>query len=149
MANREWTLRRNCSITPRQLILVYAALCSVSLVVALIFTMRGAWYILGFAILELTAVGLAFLQYGRHATDREYIALIGNKLLIELVLADCSRQYMLDSRHARVATPESSNDLIAVEAHGIRVEVGRHLAAWKRREFALELGRALRETRPV
>lgn len=147
MANREWTLRRNCSITPRQLIMVYAALCSVSLVVALVFTLRGAWYILGFAILELTAVGLAFLQYGRHATDRESIALVGNKLLIELVRADCSQQYQLDSRHVRVAPPESGIGLIAVEAHGVRVEVGRHLVAWKRREFALELSRALQEAR--
>jgi uncharacterized membrane protein len=147
MANREWILKRNCSITPRQLVMVYAALCSVSLVVAVVFTLRGAWYILGFAILELAAVGLAFLQYGRHATDRELITLIGDTLSIELVRAERSQQYQLDSRHARVVMPGTGNDLIAVESRGLRVEVGRHLATWKRREFARELSLALRETR--
>jgi uncharacterized membrane protein len=147
MANREWTLRRNCSISPRQLLMVYAALCSVSLMVAIVFTLRGAWYILGFAILELMAVGLAFLQYARHATDREHIALIGDTLLIELIRADRSQQYRLDSRYTRVAMPEMNNGLIAVEARGMKVEVGRHLAAWKRREFACELSRALQDAR--
>jgi hypothetical protein len=77
-----------------------AGWCRVSLVAAFIFTMRGAWYIQGFAILELTAVGLAFLQYGRHATGREHIALIGNKLLMEPSRADRSQQDMLGARRA-------------------------------------------------
>jgi uncharacterized membrane protein len=149
MARREWILRRNCSITPRQLILVYAALCAVSLSVATLFTLRGAWYIMGFAVLELAAVGLAFLHYGRHATDREHIALTGDILLIELIQADRARQYRLDSRHARVAPPATNEGLIAVEASGMRVEVGRHLAAWRRKEFAHELKRALQDARPA
>jgi uncharacterized membrane protein len=147
MTSREWVLKRNCSISPRQLAMVYAILCSVSLTIAVVFTLRGAWYILGFAVLELAAVGLAFLQYGRHATDRERIALLEDTLLIELIQAEQASLYRLDPRATRVGLPDAQHGLITVEAPGMRVEVGRFLTAWRRREFAQELEHALRDAR--
>jgi len=143
MATREWILSRNCSLSPRQLGLAYAVLCSMSLTVATIFTLSGAWYILVFAILELSAVGLAFLLYARHATDREHIALIDDCLLVELIEVEQVAQFRLNPRWTRVESPVARNDLIGLEANGTRVEVGRFLTEWKRREFAWELKRAL------
>jgi uncharacterized membrane protein len=147
MTSREWVLKRNCSITPRQLAMVYAILCSVSLTVAILFTLRGAWYILGFAVLELAAVGLAFLHYGRHAIDSERIALIEDILLIELIEAEQASLYRLSLRATRVSLPDPQRGLITVEAQGTQVEVGRFLTAWRRREFAQELEHALRDAR--
>ena len=147
MSSREWILKRNCSISPRQLAMVYAALCSVSLAVAVLFTLRGAWYILGFAVLELAAVGLAFLQYGRHATDRERIVLNDDTLLIELIAAERASPYRLNLHAARVGLPDAQRGLIVVEAAGTRVEIGRFLTSWRRREFAQELDSALRHAR--
>jgi uncharacterized membrane protein len=144
MASREWVLKRNCSISPRQLTMVYAALCSISFAVAAFFTLRGAWYVLGFAILEMAAVGLAFLQFGRHATDREHIALIDDYLLVELIQAEQSRQFRLDPRYTRVELPDERGGLIELEGGGMRVEIGRFLTEWKRREFAQELRQVLR-----
>jgi uncharacterized membrane protein len=144
MTTREWVLKRNCSISPRQLAMAYAALCAVSLVVAIFFTARGAWFVLGFAILEMAAVGLAFLQFARHATDREHIALIDDCLLVELIEAEQARQFRLDPRWTRVESPGAPNELIALEARGMRVEVGRFLTEWRRREFAQELRQELR-----
>lgn len=147
MSSREWILKRNCSITPRQLAMVYLALCSVSLTVAVLFTLRGAWYILGFAVLELAAVGLAFFHYGRHATDRERIVLSEDTLLIELIEAEQASPHRLNLRTARVGLPESHRGLIVVEAAGTRVEIGRFLTNWRRREFARELALAIRHAR--
>jgi len=147
MSSREWVLKRNCSIAPRQLAMVYAALCSVSLTIAVLFTLRGAWYILGFAVLELAAVGLAFFHYGRHATDRERIVLTEDTLLIELIQAEQASPHRLNLRALRVEPPESHRSLIAVEAAGVRVEIGRFLSCWRRREFASELARAVRQAR--
>lgn len=147
MSSREWVLKRNCSIAPRQLAMVYAALCSVSLTVAVLFTLRGAWYILGFAVLELAAVGLAFFQYGRHATDRERIVLSEDTLLIELIQAERASPHRLNPRAARVELPDARRDLIVVEAAGVRVEIGRFQTSWRRREFAGELAQALRQVR--
>lgn len=143
MVKREWTLSRNCSITPRQLGLAYAGLCTASLSVAIFFTWHGAWYVLGFSLLELTAVGVAFLLYARHATDREYIALIDDCLLVEVIQVEQVRQYRLDSRWIRVDVPVSHNGLIGLESRGTRVEVGRFLTESKRHEFAGELQRTL------
>jgi uncharacterized membrane protein len=150
MNRQEWTLSRNCSISPRQLALAYAALCFMSLSVAMAFTLRGAWYILGFAIVETSAVGWAFFLYARHAADREHIELIGDCLLVELVQVERVQQFRLESHRTRVDAPVSFDGLIGLEANGIRVEVGRFLTEKKRREFARELKRALasaRETR--
>jgi uncharacterized membrane protein len=152
MSSREWILKRNCSISPRQLAMVYAALCSVSLAVAVLFTLRGAWYILGFAVLELAAVGLAFFHYGRHATDRERIVLNEDTLLIELIQAEQASPHRLTLRAVRIALPDAHRGLIVVEAAGVKVEIGRFLTNWRRREFATELAQAVlqaRQARPA
>src|SRR5690606_28696158 len=57
----EWRLRRNCSVTPAQLGLLYASLCVISLGVAGFFWAHGATLVLPFAALELLVVGAAFL----------------------------------------------------------------------------------------
>lgn len=139
MASREWILRRNCSISPRQLITVYIALCTTSLLIATVFAVRGAWYILGFAMLEMLAVGTAFFLYARHANDRERIEIADDCLLVELIQTERIRQFRLDPRSTRVASPESRHALISLEARNGKVEVGRFLTEWKRRELAREL----------
>ena len=143
MVKREWMLKRNCSIAPHQLGQVFAILCAVSLTVAFVFTLRGAWYILGFSVLELSAVGFAFLIYARHATDREYIALVEDCLLVEFVQAGKTSRYRLDPQHVRIGPAGSRRKLVGLESSGIRVDVGRYLTEWKRREFALELEREI------
>ena len=78
-----WHLRRNCSVTPRQLALLYAGLSAVSLTIGVGFWMMGATLVLGFAGLELVAVGAAFLIYARHAADGETVSLQGERLIVE------------------------------------------------------------------
>lgn len=142
-SEREWILKRNCSIAPRQLFLAYGALCGVSLAIASFFTWRGAWYVLVFAVLEMLAVGAAFLLFARHATDRECIVLDQDCLLIELFEAEQSQQFKLNPRATRVEIPAAHNRLIAVEQYDTRVEIGRFLPALKRQQFARELRSAL------
>lgn len=160
----EWILKRNCSISPRQLLAVYGVLCAASMAVAIFFTLRGAWYVLGFAILELLAVGLAFLFYGRHANDREKIVLeVDGNLLVELTEAGTTRQTRLDGRLITVDMPGMYRGMVGLhsgaalregcftpcasrgEAHsgGTRIEVGRFVAQPARRKFARELQVAL------
>jgi uncharacterized membrane protein len=72
---QRWALKRNCSITPRQLGYIYALLCGASLAAALLCTWQGAWFVMVFSVLELSAVGAAFIVYARHAIDADYLAL--------------------------------------------------------------------------
>jgi len=143
MVKREWDLRRNCAIAPRQLGFFYAILCATSFAVAIGFTLRGAWFVLLFAVVEMSAVAVAFLIYARHATDREHIAMLDDYLLVELIQAQQVRQFKLDLRCIRIAVLDAGRGLVGLEALGTRVEVGQFLTEWKRREFVQELRQEL------
>ena len=75
-------LKRNCSVTPTQLGWAYGILCVVSLGIGAGFWLMGAPFVLGFAWIEVIAVGLAFLVYARHARDGEMISLRGSRLVV-------------------------------------------------------------------
>ena len=143
MATRAWILKKNCSISPRQLAKAYLALCGASFMVASYFAWHGAWLIMVFAVLEMAAVAAAFLYFGRHATDRECIALNEAELVVELVQAEKISQFRLDPSRTRVALPAAGHGLIGLEGSAGRVEVGRFLTERKRREFARELNQEL------
>lgn len=130
-------------MSPRQLALAYAGLGAASLAVAVFFTLHGAWLVLVFSVLEISAVGCAFVQFGRHATDCEHILLMDNCLLVELVQVERITRFRLDPYAIRIWSPASPRSLVRLEANGIKVEVGRFLTERKRREFARELKSAL------
>lgn len=136
-------------MTPRQLASVYALLCTVSMVIAILFATRGAWMVLGFAIVEMSAVACAFLIYARHAIDRETIRIHGRQLVVEWVNGSRTSEHVLDLYQVRVRLPDNASELIELQCGKRKVEVGRHLPAWRRRQFALELGERLRAVRAM
>jgi uncharacterized membrane protein len=141
---REWLLKRNCSLTPKQSALAYAAPCVLALIVAVPFTLHGAWYVLTYAILESLIIALLFLNYARHATDHEHIILMEGCLLIERVVADQVQCIRLDPYWTRITPPSRPQDLIRLEAKGIKIEVGRFVTKSKRKRIAKEIQRQLR-----
>jgi uncharacterized membrane protein len=144
--NREWTLQRNCAMSPRQVARAYAVLCSGSLAVSLaVLLLHGIWVVLAFSLLELSLVGLALLVYARHALDHEHIALTDACLLVECVEADRHQQARLDPLWTRVSVGEERRrPLIRLESRGVQVEVGRFVSEARRRQVERELRQALR-----
>jgi uncharacterized membrane protein len=141
----EWVLRRNCSLSPRQLAVAYALLCAGALGIALVFVLQGIWFVFGFAVLELAGIAIALLHYARHALDHEHIALTERCLLVERVKAGHSVQVRLDPAWTRISLPDHRRrTLIELESCGIRVEVGRYVSEAARQQVALELKRELR-----
>ena len=53
-------VKRNCSISPQGLALVFAALAALTIGIAVAFAALGAWLILPFAGLEVLVLGAAF-----------------------------------------------------------------------------------------
>ena len=142
---REWTLQRNCSLTPRQAGRAYAVLCLGSLAVAVGFLMHGIWLVLAFSLVELALVGVALLVYARHAADHERIALSESGLLVTCVRADRRELVRLDPLWTRVLPPDARRRaLICLESRGVRVEIGRFVDEARRRQVARELRLALR-----
>lgn len=130
-------------MSPGQLARAYAALSVASLLVASYFLARGAWLVPVFSVLELMAVAVAFVYFGRHATDREHVALSDSGLLVELIQAERVHQYRMDPHRTRVALPALRHGLIGLESNGTRVEIGRFLTERRRQEFARELHQEL------
>ena len=145
-----WLLRRNCSIAPAQLGWIYLGLCLVSLVIALGFWFQGATLILPFAGVELTMVGVAFLVYARHATDREQISLLEQRLVIELESAGRLERAEFDRAWVRIEPSASDTSLIEVSGRGAQpVQVGRYIRPELRPLLARELRMAVLSRQPM
>lgn len=139
-----WRLRRNCSVTPAQLGAVYLMLCGVSLSIGVFFWLQGASFVLGFAGLELLAVGLAFAVYARHATDGEWISLQGASLVVERETAGRRERAEFERQWVRVEPRAGDHSLIELTGRGRTIEVGRFVHPELRQKLAGEIRRALR-----
>lgn len=139
-----WVLRRNCAVTPGQLATVLGTLGALSLAVAGFFWFQGAVLILPFAMLELLALGVAFLVHARHAADRESIQLFGGQLVVEVESAGQVERSEFPADWVRVAS-RKGNALVEVMSGGRSVQVGRYLRPDLRPLLALEIRRALRQ----
>ena len=142
--NIDWLLKRNCSVTPAQLGWMYGSLCVVSLGIGGMFWMQGASFVLGFAWIELVAVGIAFAAYARHATDGETIRLAGGRLVVELESGGKLERAEFRRDWVRVEPGAADNSLIELSAHGRKVQVGRYVRPELRAVLASEIRMALR-----
>jgi uncharacterized membrane protein len=133
-------LKRNCSISPRGLMLVYALLAAIAVGIASGFAALGAWLILPFAGMELVLLGAAFWLTARHAADCERIELARGRLTVEVEEAQRVRRLELDARLARV---RMEGGHVLLRAPQVELELGRHLASEARTGFAAELGKRL------
>lgn len=142
--NIHWFLKRNCSVTPVQLVWLYGSLCVVSLGIGTFFWFQGAKLVLPFAWLELVAVGVAFLMYARHATDGEKISLQGAHLVVELESAGRLERAEFNREWVRVEPRADDRSLIEVSGQGRSVSVGRYVRPELRPALAREIRMALR-----
>ena len=145
----EWSHHRNCSLSPLQVLYAYGALCGISTAISVFFAWRGAWYILAFSLIEMLAVGVAFLFFGRHASDREHIALDRTALTIQIFDAQRVVCFRLNPScvrlNATAAKAMARNGLMSIYDRGEEVKVGRFLTVPKRNQFVLELKAALQK----
>jgi len=139
-----WRLRRNCSVSPAQLLLVYLMLCGVSLTIGLFFWFQGAPFVIGFAGLELALVGWAFMAYARHATDGEWISLQGASLVVERDTAGRRERAEFERQWVRVEPKAGEHSLIELSGRGRKMEVGRFVRPELRQVLAGEIRQTLR-----
>ena len=137
-------LRRNLSITPRQLMAAYALLCALSLAVALGFWWQGVALVGLFTGLELLAVGGVLLVVARHAGDREIITLTGGELAVEQRFGPAVLRTAFRAGWVRVEPAADDGSLVELSGEGRSVRVGRHVRPELRVTLAQELRRALR-----
>jgi len=141
----DWKLQKNCALAPAQLGWIYLSLCCVSLLIGTFFWLQGAVFVLGFAWLEVMAVGLAFFMYARHAADGEWISIEGSRIVVECESAGRRERAEFDRQWVRIEPIADDRSLIEVSGRGRSVEVGRFVRPEHRLILAQEIRRALRQ----
>ena len=140
----QWLLKRNCSSTPRQMSILFASLCALSVGIATVCWVQGATLIVPFAGLELMAVATALLMYARHATVHESIHLRPGRLTVEHVSGRSVERVEFAPVWVRVEPQHGDRSLVELSGEGRRIAVGRFVRPELRRQLADELRWALR-----
>ncbi len=127
MSIRRWQMRRNCALTPKQLLQFYIVLVSLSLIVAIGFLLAGVWVIPIFTTLELTAVTIGFLIYCRHALDCETIEIEGKRLLIKKFIGYKETLYEFNTQWVKIEPPIEGSKIFNISQSSLRVEIGQFI----------------------
>lgn len=117
-------MRRNCALTPKQLLKFYIALVCLSVAVATGFFLAGVWVILIFTAIELGAVTLGFLIYCRHALDCETIEIEGKRLIVKKFIGYKETVYEFNTQWAKVELPLEGSKVFHISQSNLRVELG-------------------------
>ncbi len=136
-----WLFRRNCSISPRQLLAFFISLSVVSLLVALMCWVGGATLVTPFTVLELVVLGAALWVYARHAGDRERVSISAHLLVVEWENAGVVERVEFNPRWVRIVVSE--NGLVEISGGGQRAFVGRYTRGERRERLARDLRRAM------
>ena len=124
---KRWQMRRNCALTPKQLLKFYIALVCLSVTVGTGFFLAGVWVILIFTALELSAVTLGFLIYCRHALDCETIEIDGKNLTIKKFIGYKETIYEFNTQWAKIELPAEGSKTFHISQSRLRVELGQFL----------------------
>lgn len=139
----EWILKRNCALTPVQLLLIFASLALASLGLATFWAFQGAWLVVPFAVIEVLALGVAFAVYARHAADCERVRLGQEALVIERVVGERRTLVQLPRAWLRVRLNEQSGGLVELTSGRSVESVGRFVDLKGRERFLMGLKQAL------
>ena len=143
-----WRLKRRCALTPRQLLMSFAALAMFSTAVALPFGWYGVWMIPLWCLLEISVAGTLYLFYMVHAADGEQISFSPDgQLNIEVVRGLNTRHYCMNPAWARLERGGARKDRLWLCCSPLRIEVATQLGASEKRRVERELKLALAERR--
>jgi uncharacterized membrane protein len=143
----QWSLRRQCALTPRGLLLAFSLLAALSLSVGTGFWIVGAPLVLAFTGLEIVALILALVATARHAGDHETLTLVGPQLLVERSLGTQVSRQQLPVAWLEVEPQTGPSSLVQLRSQGQTVRVGRFVQPQWRGELARELRSLVRQAR--
>lgn len=142
MSSTRWRLRRNCSLTPRQALAAWAWPAAGLIGVGTLAAVNGAWWIVGFSLLNVAALTAALCSYARHALDGDLLWLSEDGLLH--VEQRCGMRVRTTVwRASQVRLDLDDRGLIRLWAGPECLLVGAQVAHALREEAVHELRRAL------
>ena len=141
---RQWCLRRNCALTPRQVVGGLGLAAALALAVGLACWRLGYPVVAAFAALEVAALAVALVCHARHARDGEWLRLEPECLRIEQRCGPRLDVTTLPAVWVQVACAQGPQALVQLSVGGRSVQVGTYVPAALRPRLAAELRSALR-----
>lgn len=136
------TARPNCSLSPAGTLCVFSIVSFVTLAIALVFTLLGAWLVLPFAGLELIVLWCCFSHLRRHVHDYERLVIDADKVTVDRHILASDNHIELNSYWAQVVMdmmPDGECRRLALRSHGKEIEFGRLLSGEERLRLGLSL----------
>jgi uncharacterized membrane protein len=127
MGMKRWQMRKNCALTPKQLLMFYVVLVCLSLIVATGFFLAGIWMISIFTALEICAVTIGFLIYSRHALDCETVEIEDQCLLVKKYIGHKETVYEFNTQWAKIEPPLKGSKTFNISQSQLRVELGQFI----------------------
>lgn len=137
-------MKRNYSLTPKQLGVFYLSIVSFSLLIAICFLIIGVWMILIFTTLELVALTVALYIYTQHALDYEKITIVGKQLLVE---KSCGGKAIVEEFNTAGTTlrySETGGNCLSLKSSKKEVSIGLFVGLNQQEQFVNELRNFLR-----
>ena len=136
--------RRNDSLDHRARWSIFALLAAVSLLVALSFTIAGAWPVLPYSALELAGLAAAFAIIERRARAWERLTVAGDRVIVESAVGGRTRTREFNRRWLQVELRErgfAHEPRLTLTFAGEAMEFGEALSPGRRTEVAKALRR--------
>jgi len=141
---KRWQMRRNCALSPKQLLRFYIVLVCLSLIVATGFFLAGVWMIPIFTALELSAVTIGFFIYCRHALDSETIEIEGKRLLVKKFIGYKESLYEFNAQWAKIEQLAEDAKIFNISQSNMSVELGQFIKPEQQIVLIQELRQYLR-----
>lgn len=124
-AGWRWHHKRNISISPGKLALIFAGIGFISLLIGLVFFWMGASLILPFSMVEIAALSIAYVYNAIHANDYETLILSADLVQIERKIGLKLHQAQWVRSMTRVDQTKLTNTLIEIRQGKERTYFGR------------------------
>lgn len=107
-----WHIKRNISMTPAQLALIFVGLGLLTLLIGAAFFWYGASLILPFSVLEIAALLIAYFYNAIHANDYEKLTITADAVQIERKIGLKLHQVQWMRSMTRIDKTALKNELI-------------------------------------
>jgi uncharacterized membrane protein len=131
----------------RDVVRVYAGIAVVTIGIAVVFAMKGAWLILPFAGLEMLLLGIALYVVAQRAANWQEIAIDADS--IRVVNHSAKQDAALSFQRAWVRVVLEDAEIMGhpsrllLGSHGRNVEIGSCLTEEEKRDLAVQLSRVV------
>lgn len=148
-AGQVWHLGLTSALSKPQMWGLYLGLVLLLQLIGLGFSLVGAEMILGFAWLELMAIGGVLWWYTQHMQDTETLRLTPTHLSVELTQGQKTSRYRFTRQWVQVHLTPHLPPLLRIQEGTQSVEIGRHVPVHARAALARQLRTLIQEKTDV